>query len=530
MNLFQIVFKQMRQRALSTWLTLLSVLLGVALAIAILIVQREGKALFGQSDFGYDAIIGPAKGSPLQVTLNTVYHLDQSPGLVPYSVFTEMTTGRNDLRQWTKLAVPFVVGDSFQGRRIVGTSTKMFGLNEDGTPMDAPFEYRRDHRYELVQGRVFAAKKFEAVVGADVAEQLKLKLYDPKLSDVENEKAGGAFRVTHGMPGPNEVPDIHKPIWRIVGILKPTHTANDRVLFVPYVSLFAISEHESGMVDQALLKAKIDPAKVPPEQLPEVLKKLGIDPADVPESFRKKFRMVAPAPKPEAHDDHDHDHDHASTEPATASDEHDHGDEPEGFSLDADGNITPDLPESEWSLSAILVRSRGGFQLQNLLYHFKVIDDRAVCVNPASVMRDFFNTFLSGSTTLLLMIALLVIVVAAISIMTTIYNAVSARLREIAILRASGATRGRILAIICTEAMLIGLFGGVLGLLAGHGIAAVGSVYAERALGESINWLSVSTIEIACIVGVVVLAFIAGLVPAMKAYRTPVASNLVAGG
>ena len=41
MNLFQLVFKQMRQRALSTWLTLLSVVIGVALAIAVLILQRE---------------------------------------------------------------------------------------------------------------------------------------------------------------------------------------------------------------------------------------------------------------------------------------------------------------------------------------------------------------------------------------------------------------------------------------------------------------------------------------------------------
>src|SRR6266404_4881673 len=90
MNLFQLVFKQMRQRALSTWLTLLSVVIGVALAVAIMILQRESDHLFGQSDFGYDVIIGPPKGSPLQLTLNTVYHLDKSPGNVPYSLYEDM--------------------------------------------------------------------------------------------------------------------------------------------------------------------------------------------------------------------------------------------------------------------------------------------------------------------------------------------------------------------------------------------------------------------------------------------------------
>ena len=71
MNYFQLVFKQMRQRALSTWLTMLSVTLGVGLAVAIMILGRESESLFGQNDYGYDAIIGK-KGSPLQLVLNTV--------------------------------------------------------------------------------------------------------------------------------------------------------------------------------------------------------------------------------------------------------------------------------------------------------------------------------------------------------------------------------------------------------------------------------------------------------------------------
>src|SRR6478672_70999 len=90
MNLFQLVLKQMRQRSLSTWLTMLSVLLGVALAVAIMILRREGQNLFAQTDFGYDIIVGPPKGSPLQLVLNTVYHMDQSPGVVPHVIYEDM--------------------------------------------------------------------------------------------------------------------------------------------------------------------------------------------------------------------------------------------------------------------------------------------------------------------------------------------------------------------------------------------------------------------------------------------------------
>src|SRR5207244_13504124 len=167
--------------------------------------------------------------------------------------------------------------------------------------------------------------------------------------------------------------------------------------------------------------------------------------------------------------------------------------------LDEHGDIIPDLPEDEWTISAILVQTRGypegGFQADRLIYNFKVIDDRATAVNPATVMREFFQTFLSGSTTVLLVIAAFVSIVAAASIMTTIYNSVSARLREIAILRALGATRRRILTLICTEAILVGLVGGLLGMLAGHALSAAGSVYLQRTIGEGINWLTIAPEE-----------------------------------
>src|SRR5688572_32042378 len=115
MNSFQLVLKQMRQRALSSWLTLLSVMLGVGLAIAIMVFQREGEKLFGQTDFGYDIIVGP-KASPLQVVLNTIYHLDVSPGNIPYSVFENLSATNHPL---VRNAIPFAVGDDFKGFRIV---------------------------------------------------------------------------------------------------------------------------------------------------------------------------------------------------------------------------------------------------------------------------------------------------------------------------------------------------------------------------------------------------------------------------
>jgi hypothetical protein len=516
MNIFELVLKQMRQRSLSTCLTLLSVVLGVILAI-------------------YDIIIGPPKGSPLQLTLNTVYHMDQSPGVIPYAIYSDMIrkhplAGHPDYRAYVRWAVPFMVGDSYKGRRIVGTSPLMFGFNDDGTPTTGQkFQYRLDKSFEIAQGRVFGARKFEAVIGSQLAAQLHMHLYNDQETEQQNLDDGGAFRATHGMPQPNEKPDIHKPRWHIVGILKPSHTANDNVLFIPFISLYAIAEHESGMIDQTLARFNIDPTRIPPNRLDDVLAQLGIDPKTIPESLKKKFKMestVAPTSGPA---DVGELIKGATVAPTTAV--ADEGEDPDVYHLDEHGDIIPDLPPEEWEISAILVKTRGesGFAASQLMYNFKVIDDRATAVNPATVMRQFFDTFLSGSTLVLLLIALLVTIVAAVGILVSIYNSVAGRLREIAILRALGATRGTVLRLICIEAALIGLVGGILGFVAGHGLAALGSVYMNELLGQGINWVAWDWWEVIYLGIVVVIATIAGLVPAMKAYRTPVATNLVAG-
>src|SRR5690349_18099797 len=152
MNLFQLVLKQMRQRALGTWLTLLSVVLGVALAVAVLLVRRGGESLFGQTDYGYDLIVG--KGSPLQLVLNTVYHIDASPGNIPYSEYERI----NGNRRLAKQVIPLIVGDTYKRHRIVGTIPQMFGYDAELKRIeddDDAFKYRPGKRFEFTEGTVF---------------------------------------------------------------------------------------------------------------------------------------------------------------------------------------------------------------------------------------------------------------------------------------------------------------------------------------------------------------------------------------
>ena len=457
MNLFELIIKQARQRALSTVLTTLSIALGVGLAVAILVLYRESQTVFGQTDYGYEVLAG-VKGSGLQLAVNTIYHIDRSPGNIPYSVYEDMTRlpiYRADVR----LAIPEAVGDSYKGMPIVATSSQFFGYNQDGTRVDDDhrFEYRPGKSFEIAEGKPLDDRRFDAVIGSDMTKKTGLKL-------------GDIFQATHGFPQPGETPDIHKAKWKIVGVLAPTHTAADHCVWIGLTSFYTIGGHATAEIQRAMIRK-------------------GEDPSTQPQS-----------------DD----------------------DDAVDYILAPDGTILLDKDVmAVREISAILIKTRSGFSAMNLMYKLNLQPD-VMAINPASTMREFFANFLDGPVKLLLVISALVTIVAAVGILTTIYNSVSARTREIAILRALGATRRKILVLISTEAAFVGLIGAIIGFFLGHALCAIGSAYLEQTLGEGISWLSVSQGELWYLLGVVVIAFIAGMVPALKAYRTPVATNLVA--
>jgi putative ABC transport system permease protein len=402
--------------------------------------------------------------------LNTIYHLDVSPGNIPYSLYEDLSTGRqlsedgkkNPFRGMVAWAVPYAVGDSYQGRRIVATSPQLFGVDDQGhaLPADRVPEYRKGRSYRFAAGRAFSPDRFEAVIGSEVARNAALKL-------------GDTFHATHGFPGPNDIPDVHAETWTIVGVLAETHTANDRVLFIPLKTFYTIAEHESGL-----------------EKISEIQ-------SGVP----------------------------ASSPAAAAAPAEDH--EKKTYTSNPDGTIDVLLPRKEWEVSAVLVKTRSAYAALQMQFILRNKPD-AIGVLPAQVMHNFFATFLPATTALMLINSTLVIIVAGVSILVSIYNSVAGRRREIAIMRALGATRRTILAAVCLEAGVIGLTGAVGGLLVGHLFAAGASVYIERLLGTSIPWWQLANEEWLFVAVALVVSLLAGLVPALKAYKTPVAENLVA--
>jgi putative ABC transport system permease protein len=455
MNLVKIVSKNMRQRALATWLTGASVMLGVALVVAILLIKQGVQQRFEQGTLGYEMVVG-AKGSPLQLVLNTVYNLDISPGNISWKLFEQL---RDDKR--VKLAVPFSVGDNYKGFRIVGTTDSFF----------KEFEFEPGRRPELAAGRVFnfseAALKsafreaeerarerearergeefkpaaepaaverpFEAVVGSTVAEDTGLAV-------------GQKFIAAHGVQPSAEAIEHTANPWTVVGILRPTHTAVDRAIYINLDSFYHIEGHE--------LRAPGGQAK---EEKPaaEEAKDTDPDPGQV---------------------------------------------------------------------SSIVLKLRSPITAFGL---YREINDRedAQAAFPAAEIRKLFS-IVGNIDRLLLAQAVLILVVAGVAIAVSIYNSMSERRREIAILRALGARRGTIFSIVLLEAVSICVLGAVAGLLCGHLVVGLANEALYKASGFVIPAFHIQPLEWYVLGVAVILGAVSGIGPAIGAYRTDVAKNL----
>lgn len=236
-----LVRRSLRQHALSSSVTALAVALACGPVMAVFAIQRQTHAAFTGGPIGYDAVLG-ARGSPLQLVLNAVFHLETSPGNIPYSLYQQM---REDPR--VSLAIPYAVGDSFAGFRIVGTTEEIF----------TRFEYQAGRRF-LVRpgGRFFDPTRMEAVIGSFVAARTGLDVGD------EFHPSHGIIVIDHG-----DHVHVHEEEYVVVGVLAPTNTPADRVIWIPIEGVFRMSGHVLHGAGEAFIA---DPHEEIPDEHKEV--------------------------------------------------------------------------------------------------------------------------------------------------------------------------------------------------------------------------------------------------------------------
>jgi putative ABC transport system permease protein len=175
-------------------------------------------------------------------------------------------------------------------------------------------------------------------------------------------------------------------------------------------------------------------------------------------------------------------------------------------------------------LTAVLVRPKRIPDLPALHRRLNVSAETQA-VFPSAVLLSVFNVLGLVEDGLAVVLAIVAIVV-LLYLFVSMYSATFERRREIATMRALGARRATILTIVLLESCALAVVGGVAGILGGHGAAYVGAGLLAARGGPETPPLAVGHLQPLMLAAVVVLGALAGLLPALLAYRTEVAENL----
>jgi putative ABC transport system permease protein len=279
-----IVRRSLRQHALSSLITILSVALACGLVMSVFCVRQQAHDAFTGGAISPDVAVLGARGSQLQLVLNTIFHLETSPGNISWRAYQDAKKQKE-----VTLAIPFAVGDNLRGFRIVGTTAEMF----------TDFEYQEGKKLTPESGRVFKENLREGMLGSYVAQKLGLHIndtfypfhglnYDDQLekgADAAREKMKnqGAAALTS-----KEQEDIQRSAlhdqqkYTVCAILAPTNTPNDHVIWIPIDGMYRMEGHfgrkrtdlapdkQNGLVDTKVTEAQPQPGEEIPEEYKEV--------------------------------------------------------------------------------------------------------------------------------------------------------------------------------------------------------------------------------------------------------------------
>lgn len=596
MNIFRIAWRSILHRGFGSFLTICSMALGVMLVVSVLSIHGLVSDFFyNNSSFGYNILVG-ARGGNLQLTMNTVYYLSQPVENVPYEYYLAFCdqerrqeelehslayqTLKNELdtlqllgnpnagaaalatliahetaqnlwmtdfryrtqfdqdgmyHKYTSVAIPLCLGDSYEIGgdqatffRCVGTTPEFFS--------ELVLDIDTDEKFQFATGRAFVRKSeahgfFECVLGAMVARQSGLKI-------------GDKLYPTHGDPNDSSA-RVHDEAFTVVGILEGTRTPHDRAVFLNMEGFFLMEDHAKPIDDaDSPSDATEGPFDVDPFEESETVEEFDVDTGNVGES------TADPDGNPRSN--------------------------PRSDSASPDLKSVP-LPLEQREVTSILIRTSKDDEFGIFAYilpqkinegtlettldwsNFRPVlaQKAAQAVNPVVEVTKFLQTFIGPIQWLLLALTAMICVVSAISILVGIYNSMSQRQHEIAIMRALGASRSKVMAVMLIESILLAGAGGLLGWICGHLLNVAISPLVERQTGVGIGFFDIApptpmfaifngmiqdwtgwsflpewllnvnlSPEVLLIPGLVLLSILVGIYPAISAYRTDVAKAL----
>ncbi|MEI8168427.1 MAG: FtsX-like permease family protein [Rhodoferax sp.] len=204
MKTMSLAWRYLWSRPLGAALNLLLLSLGLASITFLLLVSHQLNKAFERDLAGIDVVVG-AKGSPMQLIMSGVFHIDVPPGNVPLKAVREL-----EKHPMVASVIPISLGDNFRGFRIVGTS----------------HDYLTHYQATLAQGRVWDAP-MQVVLGATAAKKLGLAL-------------GNTFVGSHGLGAGGHAHG--DSVYAVTGILAPGGSVLDRLILTDTASVWKVHE------------------------------------------------------------------------------------------------------------------------------------------------------------------------------------------------------------------------------------------------------------------------------------------------
>ncbi|GAB5524573.1 MAG: ABC transporter permease [Roseivirga sp.] len=206
MNLFSLSWNYIKSKPLNTVLNILLMSLGIAIILVLLLLNSQLEENLGKNKRGVDLVVG-AKGSPLQLILANVYHIDFPTGNIKLKEAKALR--RNRL---IKSAIPLALGDNYRSFRIVGTN----------------HDYVKLYQAEIDEGALWR-NNLEVTLGANVAKRLGLKV-------------GDDFFGAHGMSVSDLEHDEAK--YQVAGILAKSNSVLDNLILTNIESVWQVHDHD----------------------------------------------------------------------------------------------------------------------------------------------------------------------------------------------------------------------------------------------------------------------------------------------
>ena len=204
MNIFKLSIKNILSKPLSSFISLALLTLGIGIISLLLQLNSLIKDQMDNNLRGIDMVVG-AKGSPLQLILSSVYHVDSPTGNISYKEAEKISNNR-----MVGSSIKLLYGDNHKGYRIVGTEKKFIDLYK------SVFEEGKDWE-----------KPFEVIVGSKVHKNLNIKIGDKLVS-------------SHGL---RETGESHEDqSFEVVGLLKPSNSVIDQLIITSPESVWDIHD------------------------------------------------------------------------------------------------------------------------------------------------------------------------------------------------------------------------------------------------------------------------------------------------